>query len=183
LQRKRRRIKSLSEKLGIIILFIAENIMTTPEKSTIALNRKARFEYYIEDEFEAGLVLEGWEVKSIRAGKVNISDAHIIVKRGEAFLLGAQINPLMTASTHNINDPTRTRKLLLKRRQINQLIGHIERDGYTVIPLSMNWKKNNVKIHIALAKGKKLHDKRDSEKNRDWAREKGRVMKQGRHGE
>lgn len=109
--------------------------------STIVLNRKAGFNYFIEDQYEAGLVLEGWEVKSLRAGKINLSDAHIIIKYGEAFLLGAQIQPLITASTHSIPDPTRTRKLLLNKKELNQLIGSVERQGYTIVPLSLYWKK------------------------------------------
>ncbi|OJY18176.1 MAG: SsrA-binding protein, partial [Legionella sp. 40-6] len=124
----------------------------------IASNRKAGFDYFIQDQYEAGLVLEGWEVKSLRAGKVNIADAHIIIKYGEAFLLGAQIQPLPTASTHDIPDPTRTHKLLLHRKELSRLIGGVERQGFTIVPLSLFWKKNKVKIKIALAKGKKEHD-------------------------
>ncbi|HHF7367523.1 TPA: SsrA-binding protein SmpB [Legionella bozemanae] len=145
--------------------------------STIVLNRKAGFNYFIEDQYEAGLVLEGWEVKSLRAGKINLSDAHVIIKYGEAFLLGAQIQPLITASTHSIPDPTRTRKLLLNKKELNQLIGSVERQGYTIVPLSLYWKKNKVKIKIALAKGKKEHDKRDSIKDREWQRDRSRIMK------
>ncbi|MBL7481752.1 SsrA-binding protein SmpB [Legionella bononiensis] len=153
--------------------------MTTKKQfdSSIALNRKAGFDFYIEDQYEAGLVLEGWEVKSLRAGKVNLSDAHVIIKYGEAFLLGAQIQPLQTASTHSIPDPTRTRKLLLNRKELNHLIGSVERQGYTIVPLSLYWKKNKIKVKIALAKGKKEHDKRDTIKNREWQRDKSRVMK------
>lgn len=145
--------------------------------SSIALNRKAGFEYFIEDQYEAGLVLEGWEVKSLRAGKVNLSDAHVIIKYGEAFLLGAQINPLQTASTHTIPDPTRTRKLLLNHKELSHLIGSVERQGYTIVPLSLYWKKNKIKVKIALAKGKKEHDKRDTIKDREWTRDKSRLMK------
>jgi SsrA-binding protein len=153
--------------------------MTTKKQSdsSIALNRKAGFEYFIEDQYEAGLVLEGWEVKSLRAGKVNLSDAHVIIKYGEAFLLGAQINPLQTASTHSIPDPTRTRKLLLNHKELSHLIGSVERQGYTIVPLSLYWKKNKIKVKIALAKGKKEHDKRDTIKNREWTRDKSRLMK------
>lgn len=153
--------------------------MTTKKQSdsSIALNRKAGFEYFIEDQYEAGLVLEGWEVKSLRAGKVNLSDAHVIIKYGEAFLLGAQINPLQTASTHTIPDPIRTRKLLLNRKELSHLIGSVERQGYTIVPLSLYWKKNKIKIKIALAKGKKEHDKRDTIKDREWQRDKSRLMK------
>lgn len=145
--------------------------------SSIALNRKAGFDYYLEEQYEAGLVLEGWEVKSLRAGKVNLSDAHVIVKYGEAFLLGAQIQPLLTASTHDMPDPTRTRKLLLNRKELNHLIGSVERQGYTIVPLSLYWKKNKIKIKIALAKGKKEHDKRGAVKDREWQRDRSRIMK------
>ena len=146
-------------------------------KDTIALNRKARFEYSIEEVFEAGLVLEGWEVKSLRAGKVNISDAHVSIKRGEAFLLGSQIQALSTAAIHLQPDPKRSRKLLLNRRELDQLIGHVERQGYTLVPLSLYWKNNRVKMKLALAKGKKSHDKRESVKDRDWQRSHARIMK------
>lgn len=145
--------------------------------SSIALNRKAGFDYFIEDQYEAGLVLEGWEVKSLRAGKINLSDSHVIIKYGEAFLFGAQIQPLLTASTHSIPDPIRTRKLLLNKRELNYLIGSVERQGYTIVPLSLYWKKNNIKIKIALAKGKKEHDKRDTIKDREWQRDRSRIMK------
>lgn len=152
---------------------------TKPDSATIVVNRKARFEYFIEDEFEAGLVLQGWEIKSLRAGKVNLSDAHVIMKHNEAWLLGAQIQPLPTASTHMHPDSLRTRKLLLNRRELNQLIGSVERQGYTLIPMSLYWKRNNVKMRVALAKGKKSHDKRETVKDRDWSRAHSRIMKKG----
>lgn len=145
--------------------------------STIVLNRKASFDYFIQEQYEAGLILEGWEVKSLRAGKINLSDAHVIIKYGEAFLLGAQIHPLLTASTHSIPDPIRTRKLLLNKKELNSLIGSVERQGYTIVPLSLYWKRNKVKIKIALAKGKKEHDKRDTIKDREWQRDRSRIMK------
>lgn len=148
--------------------------------ATIAANKKARFDYFFEDEYEAGLVLEGWEIKSLRAGRVNITDAHVIVKYGEAFVLGAQIQPLQTASAHLHPDPIRTRKLLLKRRELDQLIGRVERQGYTLIPLSLYWKGNKIKIKIALAKGKKEHDKRATIKDRDWQRDRSRIMKKNK---
>ena len=151
---------------------------TSKGSATIVTNRKARFEYFIEEDYEAGLVLEGWEVKSLRAGKVNLSDAHVILKRGEAWLLGMQIQPLPTASQHTHPDITRTRKLLLNRRELAKLLGHIERKGYTVVPLSLYWKRNKVKVKIALAKGKKAQDKRESSKERDWQRMHARLMKQ-----
>jgi SsrA-binding protein len=144
---------------------------------TIVLNKKAKFEYFIEEEYEAGLVLEGWEVKSLRAGKVNIADAHVIIKNNEAWLLGAQILPLPTASAHTFPDPTRTRKLLLNQRELSKLIGSVERQGYTLVPLALYWKHNRIKIGVALAKGKKSHDKRETIKERDWARDKARILK------
>lgn len=153
--------------------------MSQKQKSneTIALNRKARHEFTIEERFEAGLSLQGWEVKSLRAGKVQIDQSYVLLKGGEAFLFGAQISPLQTVSTHITADPTRNRKLLLKERELSKLIGSVERKGYTLIPLSLYWKDTYVKLEIALAKGKKGHDKRADEKDRDWAREKGRIMK------
>ena len=145
--------------------------------ATIVVNKKARFDYALENEFEAGLVLLGWEVKSLRAGKVNLSDAHVILKRQEAWLLAAQIQPLSTASAHTLPDASRTRKLLLSRRELSRLVGLIERQGYTLIPLSLYWKRNTIKVKIALAKGKKMHDKRETQKNRDWDRDRSRLLK------
>jgi SsrA-binding protein len=143
----------------------------------IALNKRARHEYFIEENIEAGLVLQGWEVKSLRAGKGQITEAYVIVKDGEAWLLGAHVNPLRTTSTHFVADPTRTRKLLLKRGEIDRLVGAVERKGYALVPLRLYWKKGNVKLEVGLAKGKKAHDKRATEKDRDWQREKSRIMK------
>lgn len=153
--------------------------MTTnkPQSATIVVNKKVRFDYFIEDEYEAGLVLEGWEIKSLRAGKINLSDAHVIIKNGEAWLLGAQIQPLPTASTHIHPDAIRTRKLLLKRRELDKLIGSIERQGYTLVPLNLYWKRNRIKMKVALAKGKKSHDKRETTKDREWQRDRSRIMK------
>lgn len=145
--------------------------------NTIALNKKARHEYFLEDKFEAGLELMGWEVKSIRAGKVNISDSYVIIKNGEAYLLGAQIQPLHQASSHVVSDPDRTRKLLMKRKELNTLIGKSEREGYSIVATAMYWKAAWVKLEIYLAKGKKSHDKRDAVQDRDWARQKERMMK------
>lgn len=147
--------------------------------STIALNKKARHDFHIEDRFEAGLVLEGWEVKSLRAGKTQLVDSYVIIKDGEAWLLGCLITPLLAASTHIHPDATRTRKLLLRRDELNKLIGAVERKGYTLIPLAMYWKQGRAKLEIGLAKGKKEHDKRATEKDRDWQREKQRVMRRG----
>ena len=145
--------------------------------STIALNKKSRHDFQLEERFEAGLVLEGWEVKSLRAGRVQIRDSYVLLKSGEAFLMGAHITPLATASTHIRPDPTRTRKLLLNRQELSKLIGAVERKGYSLIPTAMYWKKGRAKLEIALAKGKKLHDKRASEKDRDWQRQKQRIIK------
>ena len=148
------------------------------DDNTIAVNRKARFDYTIEETFEAGLVLEGWEVKALRAGKVQIQDAYVVIHHGEAFLLGGLINPLPTASTHIRPDPQRTRKLLLHRKELAHLIGATEQKGHTVVPLKLYWKKGRAKILIGLAKGKKTHDKRAAIKERDWQRDKTRLLKQ-----
>ena len=152
-------------------------VAKTKNDNTIARNKKAFHDYFIEDRFEAGLVLQGWEVKALRAGKIQISDAHVIVKDGEAWLLGSLITPLQTASTHIHPDPTRTRKLLLHKEQIAKLIGAIERKGYTLVPLAMYWQRGKAKIDIGLAKGKQQHDKRATLKDRDWQRQKQRIMR------
>ena len=146
--------------------------------STIALNKKAGHEYHIEQRFEAGVALEGWEVKSLRAGRIQLKESYVRILHGEAFLLGAHVSALSTASTHVNPDPTRTRKLLLKRPELNRLIGLTERAGYTLVPTAMYWKRGRAKLEIGLAKGKKLHDKRSTEKDRDWQREKERLFKQ-----
>jgi SsrA-binding protein len=144
---------------------------------TIALNRKARHDYFIEDNFEAGLSLEGWEVKSLRAGRGNLTESYAIVQNGELYLLGAHFSPLPSASTHVHADPIRTRKMLLNRREIDRLIGAVERKGYTLVPLSLYWQRGRVKLDLGLAKGKKQHDKRADSKNRDWERQRARIMK------
>ena len=146
-------------------------------ENTIAVNRKARHEFFIEDKFEAGLVLEGWEVKSLRDGKVQLNESYVHVRNGEAWLANALITALKTASTHIKPEPQRDRKLLLHRAELHKLIGAVERKGYTLIPLNMYWKKGMAKIEIALAKGKQLHDKRATEKDRDWNRDKARILK------
>ena len=149
-----------------------------PENNnTIALNRKARHDFQIEETYEAGVVLQGWEVKSLRAGKGQISESYVLIKRGELWLLGAHINPLDTASTHVKTDPTRTRKLLVTHRELNKLIGAVQRQGYTIIPLALHWKRNHIKLEIALAKGKKKFDKREVLKKRDTDRELRRHLK------
>jgi SsrA-binding protein len=144
---------------------------------TIALNKRARHDYHLEDRYEAGLSLQGWELKAIRAGRMNIGESYALVKGGELFLFGAQITPLISASTHVVADDRRTRKLLLHRHEIDKLVGKIERDGYTLVPTALYWKRNKVKLEIALAKGKQAHDKRDAAKERDWQREKQRTMR------
>jgi len=145
--------------------------------ATIALNKKAGHDYALTQRFEAGIALEGWEVKSLRAGKVQLRDAYVLLKDGEAFLLGLQITPLASASTHVEPDPRRTRKLLLHKEEIDQLIGAVERKGFALLATAMYWKKGRAKVEIALGKGKKLHDKRASEKERDWERQKSRILK------
>jgi SsrA-binding protein len=144
---------------------------------TIALNKRARHEYHIDEHYEAGIALQGWEVKSLRAGRINLGDAYAIVKNGEIFLFGASIVPLISASTHVVADDRRTRKLLLNRAEIDKLVGAIERKGYTLVPLALYWKQNRVKVDLGVARGKQEHDKRDTEKERDWNREKQRVMR------
>ena len=144
---------------------------------TIAENRQARHEYFIEETYEAGLSLQGWEVKSMRAGRVQLKEAYVFLKNAEAYLYGAHVSALPTASTHVIPDPIRTRKLLLNRAELGRLVGAVERKGYTLVPLEMYWKAGRAKLRIGLAKGKKEHDKRATEKDRDWQREKSRLMK------
>ncbi|MET0065904.1 MAG: SsrA-binding protein SmpB [Candidatus Thiodiazotropha sp.] len=151
----------------------------SPGGATIALNKKAGHDYFIEDRYEAGLALQGWEVKSLREGRAQIKESYVTIKDGEAFLFGAHIVPLSTASTHIHPDPMRTRKLLLHRSELNKLIGLVERKGYTLVPTAMYWKKGMAKLEIGLAKGKKQHDKRASDRDRDWQREKARMFKHG----
>ena len=156
--------------------------MATPPKAepkAIAENRKARFDYFIEKRIETGLALQGWEVKSLRAGKAQITEGYVYIRNGEVFLTGAHISPLKTASGHVVAEPTRTRKLLLNRREIDQLIGAVEREGYTIVPLELYWSRGNAKLQIGIAKGKKQHDKRATAKDRDWKRDKARVMRRG----
>jgi SsrA-binding protein len=144
---------------------------------SIVQNKKAGYEYFIEERYEAGMVLQGWEVKSIRAGRGNIKEGYVIVQNEELFLFGAHMTPLPTASTHIQPDPTRTRKLLLKSDEIRKLIGKVERAGYTLVPLDLHFKAGRIKLALGLAKGKKQHDKRESEKEKEWVREKQRVLK------
>ncbi len=144
---------------------------------SIINNRKAFHDYFIEEKYEAGIALEGWEVKAIRAGRVQIKEAYVIVKHSEIYLIGSHITPLPTASTHIHPDPTRSRKLLLHIEEIRKLIGKVERAGYTLVPLDLHFTKGRVKVEIGRAKGKKQHDKRETEKNREWEREKARLMR------
>ena len=147
---------------------------------SIVENRKAFHDYFIEERFEAGLALQGWEVKAIRAGRAQIKEAYVIVNNGEIFLIGCHISPLPAASTHLTPDPTRTRKLLLHAREIDKLIGSVERSGYALVPLNLHYKGGRIKLEVGLAKGKKQHDKREAKKNQEWQREKQRLLKQTR---
>jgi SsrA-binding protein len=144
---------------------------------SIAQNKKAFHDYFVEQRFEAGIELEGWEVKSIRAGRLQLKEAYVIVRNGEIYLIGCHISPLATVSTHFQPDPVRTRKLLLHKEEINKLIGSVERAGYTMLPLDMHFKRGKIKLAVGLAKGKKQHDKRQADKERDWQREKQRILK------
>lgn len=145
---------------------------------SIADNKKAFHDYFIEEKHEAGLVLAGWEVKAIRAGRANLKESYVVLKKGEVFLIGCHISPLLTASTHVHPDPVRTRKLLLHAAEISKLIGKVERAGYTLVPLNLHYAKGRIKLEIGLAKGKKQHDKRATEKEREWKREQSQAMKQ-----
>lgn len=148
-----------------------------PAPRQIADNRKARFDYQIEQTFEAGLVLEGWEVKSLREGHAQLKESYVVLKHGEAWLIGAHITPFKNASTHKTCDPVRTRKLLLSRKELNKLQASVSREGYTVVPLNLHFTRGRVKLDVALAKGKKAHDKRASIKERDWSRQKAKILK------
>ncbi|MDD1607314.1 MAG: SsrA-binding protein SmpB [Methylococcaceae bacterium] len=147
------------------------------QNATIAVNRQAKHEYFIEQRFEAGLVLQGWEVKSLREGRIQLKESYVVIKKGEAWLYRAHISALLSASTHINPDAIRSKKLLLHAHELNKLIGAVERKGYTIIPLSMYWKNGRAKLEIGLAKGKQLHDKRADSKDQDWQREKARIMK------
>lgn len=146
-------------------------------QSLIARNKKARHDFFIEQTYEAGLVLEGWEVKALRAGRAQLKESYVVVRQGEAWLLGAHFSPLPSASTHVVADPVRTRKLLLHRRELDNLIGLVERKGYTLVPLDLHWKKGRTKLSIGLAMGKKMYDKRKVERDRDWQRQRERILK------
>lgn len=148
-----------------------------PTGTQIAVNKRARHDYFIEESFEAGLALEGWEVKSLRAGKAQLGESYVHIRDGEAWLFGAHVTPLNTVSTHVRADPRRTRKLLLHRQELDRLIGAVDRKGYTLVPLTLHWSRGRAKLAIGLAKGKKQHDKRATQKARDWQRQKARILK------
>ncbi len=148
---------------------------------SIADNKKAFHDYFIEEKFEAGIVLEGWEVKAIRANRIQLKEAYVVIKNGAVYLIGCHISPLLSASTHILPDPTRSRKLLLHAAEINKLIGKTERAGFTLVPLNMHFSKGRIKLEIGLAKGKKQHDKRAAEKDREWEREKQRLVRSAQH--
>ncbi|HYO27202.1 MAG TPA: SsrA-binding protein SmpB [Azonexus sp.] len=148
---------------------------------SITVNKKAFHDFFVEEKFEAGIALQGWEVKAIRAGRMNIKESYVIIKSGEIYLIGMHITPLSTASTHVVADPTRTRKLLLHNREIMKLIGKVERAGYTLVPIDLHFTRGRIKLEIGLAKGKKLHDKRQDEHEKDWKREAQRAMKERQH--
>jgi SsrA-binding protein len=145
--------------------------------SSIAENRRARFDYHIEERHEAGIVLSGWEIKAIRAGQVQLTDGYVVIRDGELYLIGCRINALRSASTHVHPDPDRTKKVLMHKAEIRRLIGKVEQKGFTLVPLNLHFKGGLVKVELALAKGKAQHDKRETEKKRDWEREKGRLMR------
>ena len=165
----------LGDNISIIM-----NKQSKAVERLIASNKKAFHDYLIEDKYEAGLVLQGWEVKSLRAGRIQLKESYVILKHGEAWLIGAHISPLITASTHVNPDPVRTRKLLLHERELSKLHRAKEREGYTIVALDLHWYHNRVKVEIALAKGKKTHDKRAASKERDWQREKQRLLSHSR---
>ena len=148
-----------------------------PTGNTIAVNRRARHDYFIEDRFEAGLALEGWEVKSLREGNAQLTEAYVNLRQGEAWLVGAHFSPLRSTSTHIKADPTRARKLLLHRHELDRLTGAVECKGYTLVPLDLHWHKGRAKLSVGLGKGKKQHDKRADRKDRDWQRQKERILK------
>ncbi len=156
---------------------MAEQDEKKDEARLIAANRRARHDYFIEETYEAGIALQGWEVKSLRAGRAQIAEAYVIVRNEEAFLFGAHITPLTSASTHIHPEPARTRKLLLHDRELSKLIGKVERAGYTLVPLDLHWTRGRAKLQVGLAKGKKKHDKRDDQKQKDWQRQKDRLLR------
>jgi SsrA-binding protein len=159
---------------------MSKNSKKKPASNTISLNRKVRHDYFIEDHYEAGLSLEGWEVKSLRAGRVSMDESYVLVKNAELWWFGGHITPLLSASTHIHPDNTRSRKLLMNKIEISRLIGQVERKGYTLVPLALYWKHGRAKLDVGLAKGKKEYDKRATDKDRDWKREKERTMKHSR---
>jgi SsrA-binding protein len=169
---------TLTKICANIVCIMAKKSSKTPP-NVIIVNRKARHDFFTEQTFEAGLVLEGWEVKSLRAGHVQLRDSYVIIKDGEAWLLGSTITPLPTASTHINPVPQRTRKILLHKKEIAKLVGAINQKGYTIVAVNLHWTRNRVKVGVALAKGKQNQDKRETLKQRDWDREKHRILKKG----
>jgi len=159
---------------------MSSNAKKKPGGNTIALNKRAKFEYHLEERFEAGLALQGWEVKSRRAGKAQLTDSYVLLKDGEAWLIGARITPLSTASTHFVTEPDRTRKLLLHDRELNRIFNAVNQKGHTCVATALYWKGHLVKCEIALARGKQSHDKRDTQKDRDWERQKQRILRHSR---
>ncbi len=166
----------MPEYVEFFYRMVKAKVIKKSSGGTIAQNKRARHDYFIEEKFEAGLSLQGWEVKSLRAGRMSLVESYVIFRNGEAFLFGAQIQPLLSASTHVVAEATRTRKLLLSRRELNKLMGAVNQKGYSCVPLACYWKGHLVKLEIALVKGKQLHDKRASEKDRDWQRDKARLF-------
>lgn len=167
---------------AIVTKIVQAHTLYTLDTMSISSNKKAYHDYFIEEKFEAGIMLEGWEVKAIRAGRVQLKETYVIIRNNELFLLGGHISPLIQASTHINPDMTRTRKLLLKADEIKRLISKVEQRGFTIVPLDLHYSKGLIKCDIALAKGKAQHDKRESEKEREWQREKQRVMSNFNHG-
>jgi len=168
--------------IGVESKRMSKNKKDTPNQGRIAQNKRARYDYAIEERIEAGVSLQGWEVKSIREGKIQFGESYALIRNGELYLFGAQISPLLSASSHVVADAMRNRKLLLHRNQIDQLIGAVERKGYSLIPTTMYWKNGKIKVELGLGKGKKEHDKRETAKDRDWEREKGRIMRDNSRG-
>jgi SsrA-binding protein len=174
-------VRSLADRRGRLNPGAYNARMAEPDTAprAIAENRRARHDYFIEERLEAGLALEGWEVKAMRAGRAQLAEAYVYVRNSEAFLIGAHIAPLNTVSTHKVADPVRTRKLLLNRRELDHLIGAVERRGYTLVPLELYWVRGRAKLQVGLAKGKQKHDKRAAAKDRDWERDRARLLRRG----
>lgn len=176
---RKRRAPSLNPSCQPKSLLMAKKKNHKTPPATIAVNRQARHEFALDESIEAGLALEGWEVKSLREGRIQLKESYVSVHAGEAWLMGSHISPLISASTHINPNPLRQRKLLMHRTELNRFIGAVERRGYTLVPLRLYWKRGNVKLELALGRGKKLHDKRATSRDRDWNRQKQRILKAG----